>query len=91
MHSIGTVLLKRINTLVNLEEGHVTGLVPLDLFMAFDTAVYDIVLHRYHSYFGLEGMVLKWTSSYLTFTVGNVNIFGSDEISLAYDEPSRLF
>ena len=65
-HSTETVLLKVKNDiLMNMDMGHVTLLVLLDLSAAFDTADDDIHIHRLQSLLGLCGSALQWFRSYL--------------------------
>ena len=65
-HSTETVLLKVKNDiLMNMDMGHVTLLVLLDLSAAFDTADDDIHIHRLQSLLGVCGSALQWFRSYL--------------------------
>ena len=65
-HSTETVLLKvKNNNLMNMDTGHVTLLVLLDLSAAFDTMDHDILIHRLQSWLGLRGSALQWFLSYL--------------------------
>ena len=65
-HSTETALLKVKNDiLMNMDMGHVTLLVLLDLSAAFDTADHDILIHRLQSLLGPRGSALRWFRSYL--------------------------
>ena len=65
-HSTETALLKMVNDiLAALDSGNIASLVMLDLSCAFDTIDHHILLHRLHSVFGLDDVVLSYVSSYL--------------------------
>ena len=65
-HATETALLKVKNDiLMNMDMGHVTLLVLLDLSAAFDTADHDILIHRLQSLLGPRGSALRWFRSYL--------------------------
>ena len=77
-HSTETALLKVKNDiLMNMDMGHVTLLVLLDLSTAFDTVDHDILIHRLQSLLGLRGSVLQWFRSYLSGRSQQVTINGS--------------
>ena len=66
-HSTETALLKVQNDLLlNMDRGHVTLLVLLDLTSAFDTIDHSILLSRLQHKFGFDGLVLSCFKSYLT-------------------------
>ena len=58
INSSETVLLKVKNDLLlNMDKGHETLLVVLDLSAAFDTENHDILLHRLQSKLGNQGLI----------------------------------
>lgn len=64
-HSTETALLKVHNDLlVNMNNGHVTLVLLLDLSAAFDTIDHDILLRRLQSAWR-QWSVLSWFSCYL--------------------------
>ena len=65
-YSTETALLKvRNDILMNMNMGHVTLLVLLDLSAAFETVDHDILIHRLQSLLGVRGSALQWFRSYL--------------------------
>ena len=89
-HSTETALLKVVNDLLSaLDEGEFSILVLLDLSAAFDTIDHDILLHRLHHVFGIQGTALSWFRSYLTNRFQMVSIKGtlSDPVELCYGVP----
>ena len=59
-HSPETALLKVQNgLLLNMDRGHITLLVLLDLSSAFDTIDHSILLSRLQHKFGFDGLVLS--------------------------------
>ena len=63
-HSTETVLLKVKNELLlNMNNGHVTVLVLLDLSPAFDTVDHDLLLQRLQLVIGIQGTALSWFES----------------------------
>ena len=66
-HSIETALLKVQNDLLlNMDRGHVTLLVVLDLSSDFDTIDHSILLSRLQYKSEFDGLVLSWFKSYST-------------------------
>ena len=66
-HSIETALLKVQNDLLlNMDRGHVTLLVLLDLSSAFDTIDLSVLLSRLKYKSEFDGLVLSWFKSYST-------------------------
>jgi len=66
-HSTETALLKMVNdTLLALDQNHVTVLTLLDLSCAFDTIDHSILIRRLDSVFGISSTALSWVKSYLT-------------------------
>ena len=66
-HSTETTLIKvKKDLLMNMDKGHVTLLVLLDLSIAFDMVDHTILLQRLQSLLGLCGNTLSWFQSYLS-------------------------
>ena len=89
-HSTETALLKMVNDiLAALDSGNIASLVMLDLSCAFDTIDHHILLHRLHSVFGLDDVVLSWVSSYLFSRTQTILIsdFQSEPIPLNFGVP----
>ena len=83
-HSTETALLKVKNDiLMNMDMGHLTLLVHLDLSAAFDTVDHEILIHRLQSLRGLGGSALQWFRSYLRGRSQQVTINGALPKSLA--------
>ena len=59
---IGHIIVLRLQNdlLLNMDRGHVTLLVLLDLSWAFDTVDRSILLSRLQHKFGFDGLVLSW-------------------------------
>ena len=51
---------------MTLDEGGVSALCLLDLTATFDTGDHDLLMLRLERQFGLCGVVLQWSSSYLS-------------------------
>ena len=66
-HSTETALLKVNNDLfMNVNKGHVSLLVLLDLSAACDTVDHEILIQRLLTEFGIGGVVVSWFVSYVT-------------------------
>ena len=79
-HSTETTLLKIHNDLIlAMDRGVVTSLILLDLSAAFDTVDHSILLTRLQNWFGLDGLLLNWFTSYLSSRSQAVSI--NDSIS----------
>ena len=92
-HSTETALLKVKNDiLMNMDMGHVTLLVLLDLSAAFDTVDHDILIHRLQSLLGLRGTALEWFRSYLRGRSQQIAINGalSKKFESGVPQGSRL-
>ena len=77
-HSTETALARVLNDMLrSIDERRVTILVLLDLSAAFDTVVYDILLHRLCHRFGVTGRALDWFRSYLTSRSERVTVNGT--------------
>lgn len=74
---------------MNVNKGHVTLLVLLDLSAAFDTVDHNILLQRLSTSFGVSGMALTWFKSYLHGRSQRVSINGttSSVFDLSCDVP----
>ena len=84
-HSTETALLKVQNDLLlNMDRGHVTLLVLLDLSWVFDTIDHSILLSRLQYKFGFEGQVLSWFKSYLTGR--SFKVLVNDVLSDTFDQ-----
>ena len=89
-HSTETALVKVKNDiLMNMDKGHMTMLVLLDISSAFDTVDHNTLLLSLYSRFGISGKVLTWFSSYLNNRCQRVSISGtlSDTFALHYCVP----
>ena len=65
-HSTETVLLKIFSDIATAtDSGYVTALCRLDLFAAFVTVDYDILLARLKNTYGFVGLTIKWLRTYL--------------------------
>ena len=74
-HSNETALLSIKNDIhLSLSQGEATALVLLDLSAAFDTIAHCTLLSCLLDWFGVDGSVLKWFSSYLTECFQSVKI-----------------
>ena len=61
------------------DRGELTALSLLDLSAAFDTIDHDLLLSRLTEWFGIDGVVLQWVSSYLTGRSQLVKVNGEEE------------
>ena len=89
-HSTETALFKVKNDiLMNINKGHITLLVLLDLSVAFDTVDHGILIMSLKSTFGVSGKVLEWFSAYLRNRSQRISVNGtlSDHFSLQYGVP----
>ena len=89
-HSTETALLRVKNDiLMNMNKGHVTLLVFLDLSAAFDTVDHSSLLTSLQTRFGVSGKVLEWFASYLHDRSQHITINGtlSDSFSLQCGVP----
>ena len=71
-----------------IDSGHVTGIIFLDLKKAFDTVCHELLLQKLHSY-GVQTTEYKWFKSYLTNRTQSVmvNNVASDELGIQYGVP----
>ena len=66
-HSAETALLRVLYDLLRLApQSHPTMLVLLDLSAAFDTIDKHILIKRLKSHFGVQGIALKWLTSFMS-------------------------
>jgi hypothetical protein len=74
---------------MNMDKGHVTLLVLLDLSAAFDTVDHTILLRRLQSLLGLRGNALSWFQSYLSGRAQRISVDGtySDKFDLECGVP----
>ena len=89
LHSTVTALLEATDSWAwNIDKGLVNSVVFLDLKKAFDTVDHNILLSKLQ-YYGIEGVELKWFSSYLKnrSQVCSVNGFQSEELSITCGVP----
>ena len=89
-HSTETALIKVKNDLLmDMDKGHVTLLVLLDLSAAFDTVDHTILLGRLQSLLGLRGNALSWFQSYLNGRSQRISVDGtlSDKFELECSVP----
>ena len=86
-HLTDTALLKvKDDIYMNMNKGHVTKLVLLDLSADFDTVDHGILITSLQSRFGVSGKVLEWFSVYRSQRI-SVNVILSDRFSLQYGVP----
>ena len=94
-YSTETLVLKLSNDILSaLDNKRGVLLVTLDISAAFDTVNHHMLLERYMSYFGIEGEVLAWMTSYLmgrqqTVSVGN-HQSGSYSVDCGFPQGSVL-
>ena len=69
---------------MNMDKGHVTLLVLLDLSSAFDTIDHSILLSRLQYKFGFDGLVLSWFKSYLNGR--SFKVLVNDVLSDTFDQ-----
>ena len=89
-HSTESTLLAVHDHLIKaMSQQKVTALCLLDLSAAFDTIDHSILIHRLSSWFGFNGNVLSWLTSYLSARnfVVNINSTMSDQFSLNQGVP----
>ena len=86
-HSTETALLEEKNDLLimNMNKGHVSLLVLLDLSAVFDTVDHEILMRRLQTEFGVGGAVLSWFVSYVNHRSQRVSVNGvkSDVLDLS--------
>ena len=73
------VLYNQNDILSAQDRGELTALSLLDLSAAFDTIDHDLLLSRLTEWFGIDGVVLQWVSSYLTGRSQLVKVNGEEE------------
>lgn len=77
-HSTETALLKvKNNLLLNMNNGHVTILVLLDLSVAFDTVDHGLLLQKVQTMIGIQGAAISWFQSYLGERSKQISINGT--------------
>ena len=83
-------LIKLLNEILwDMENQKIIVLICIDLSAAFDTADHHVLLQVMRQYFGIDGTVLKWLTSYLSDRRMKVSVGDcfSKEINLPYSVP----
>ena len=91
--STETLLVRIVNdTLVASDEGSVTIVMLLDLSAAFDTVDHQKLLHILKQEIGIDGIVLKWFTSFICGRCQKVKVsnFESCEIIIKFGVPKAL-
>ena len=66
LHSTMTALLRATNNWsINIDKGHINGVIFIDLKKAFDTVNHEIIIRKLQNY-GLDRNALAWFQSYLS-------------------------
>ena len=89
-HSTETALLKVKTDILNaMDKQKVTCLVLLDLNVAFDTVLHELLLNWLKFWFGITGSTLSWIELYFTQRPQKVVIddLESDPVTLTQDMP----
>ena len=89
-HSTETLLVRIVNdTLVASDEGSATIVMLLDLSAAFDTVDHQKLLHILKQEIGIDGIALKWLTSFLCGRCQKVKVSNSEscEIIIKFGVP----